>query len=419
MSGFTLVSGLGEAGVQDCVTPEETLKTWMFTYDGVGVKVKQVYTEGESVLITYYYAGGSYEVQTDGTTETLKQYYSIAGMTVAVRAGDDWSYFLTDHLGSVVGVTDDVGALISEARYMPFGEVRDLGEQVNGITQTDFGYTFQRNMPDTGLMDYKARSYDPWLGRWTQPDTIVPGAANPQAWNRYGYVGINPINATDPSGHKCKSDGDECEKEEIFEITIILKTKYSIDINGGWTVEQLKMLRSVLSNYSHYLGGIDKLNGILEKAASNLGIDKIGFTRVAGSGSIGNKNGSNGTYSAAWCNVKNTKCSGNFGNIVLSDNVFTPDYQKIMSFRKILKLNYSQGMQMTVAHELSHVFLSVNTDILNEFGVSFPNRPTNPQSNDENLANVLAAYIVTGGISWPGNDDLFDFVKAKSGQWKP
>ena len=58
-------------------------------------------------------------------------------------------------------------------------------------------------------MDYKARAYDPWLGRWTQLDTIVPGAANPQAWNRFAYVGNNPINAIDPSGHKACIDWDK------------------------------------------------------------------------------------------------------------------------------------------------------------------------------------------------------------------
>ena len=94
---------------------------------------------------------GQYEVQTDGTTETVKQYYSIAGMTVAVRADDDWSYFLTDHLGSVVAVTDDAGVLISEARYMPSRTVRPRAGFASGvgevrtdvgiaITQTDFGY---------------------------------------------------------------------------------------------------------------------------------------------------------------------------------------------------------------------------------------------------------------------------------------
>jgi len=57
-------------------------------------------------------------------------------------------------------------------------------------------------MPDTGLMDYKARAYDPWLGKFIQPDCIVPGALNPQAYNRFGYSFNNPIIFMDPSGHQ-------------------------------------------------------------------------------------------------------------------------------------------------------------------------------------------------------------------------
>ena len=50
-------------------------------------------------------------------------------------------------------------------------------------------------------MDYKARFYSPYLNHMTQPDTIIPDASNPQAWNRFGYVLNNPINYSDPSGH--------------------------------------------------------------------------------------------------------------------------------------------------------------------------------------------------------------------------
>jgi hypothetical protein len=34
-----------------------------------------------------------------------------------------------------------------------------------------------------------------------QPDSLVPGAANPQMFNRYAYTNNNPINFSDPSGH--------------------------------------------------------------------------------------------------------------------------------------------------------------------------------------------------------------------------
>jgi RHS repeat-associated protein len=121
-------------------------------------------------------------------------------------------YFLTDHLGSVVVVTDTDGALLSQQRYMPFGQVRtDVG---NGVDQTDFGYTGQRDMDaqgnqySLGLMDYRARMYSPLLGSFIQPDSIVPGAGNPQAWNRYAYVFGNPLIYSDPSGHGCYIDGN-------------------------------------------------------------------------------------------------------------------------------------------------------------------------------------------------------------------
>ena len=44
--------------------------------------------------------------------------------------------------------------------------------------------------------------YSPRLGRFIQPDTIVPGAGNPQNFNRFSYVGNNPIMFVDPSGHE-------------------------------------------------------------------------------------------------------------------------------------------------------------------------------------------------------------------------
>ena len=81
---------------------------------------------------------------------------------------------------------------------MPFGAVRD---DVGTLSQTDFTYTFQRNLPDVGLMDYRARFYSPYLNHMTQPDTIIPDPANSQDWNRYSYARNNPIRYTDPSGH--------------------------------------------------------------------------------------------------------------------------------------------------------------------------------------------------------------------------
>jgi RHS repeat-associated protein len=52
--------------------------------------------------------------------------------------------------------------------------------------------TGQREEAGIGLYYYRARWYDPVLGRFAQADTIVPGAGNPGAWDRYAYVGTTP-----------------------------------------------------------------------------------------------------------------------------------------------------------------------------------------------------------------------------------
>ena len=39
------------------------------------------------------------------------------------------------------------------------------------------------------------------LGRFIQPDTIVPNPGDPQSLNRYSYAANNPVRYTDPSGH--------------------------------------------------------------------------------------------------------------------------------------------------------------------------------------------------------------------------
>ncbi len=58
-------------------------------------------------------------------------------------------------------------------------------------------------------MDYRARFYSQSLGRFIQPDTIIPNPSSPQSWNRYSYVLNSPVNLNDPSGHE---SGDMCDR---------------------------------------------------------------------------------------------------------------------------------------------------------------------------------------------------------------
>jgi RHS repeat-associated protein len=57
-----------------------------------------------------------------------------------------------------------------------------------------------------GKEDGECRYYDPEIGRFISPDTIVPDPYNPQCLNRYSYCLNNPLKYTDPSGHDYYSD---------------------------------------------------------------------------------------------------------------------------------------------------------------------------------------------------------------------
>jgi hypothetical protein len=78
-------------------------------------------------------------------------------------------------------------------------------------------------------MFYNARWYDSTTGRFAQADSIIPGAGNSSAWDRYAYTLNNPLRYTDPTGHRnCEEDGYNCPGDEKPKKPIF----YSFD--GGW-----------------------------------------------------------------------------------------------------------------------------------------------------------------------------------------
>jgi RHS repeat-associated protein len=60
-----------------------------------------------------------------------------------------------------------------------------------------FGFAGGLYDPDTGLVRFGARDYDPVIGRWLAKDPIAFGGGQT---NLYVYAGNDPINQIDPSG---------------------------------------------------------------------------------------------------------------------------------------------------------------------------------------------------------------------------
>jgi len=135
---------------------------------------------------TIVYIGNYYEWH--GTvTETIKYYY-VGTVRVAMKTGDEMpKWLLGDHLGSTSVVANYDGSLDARQGYMAWGEQRfPTGASP---LPTTFRYTGQREDSYIKLYWYGSRWYDPELGRWNQPDTIVPGVGEDGNPNAIGYMG--------------------------------------------------------------------------------------------------------------------------------------------------------------------------------------------------------------------------------------
>jgi RHS repeat-associated protein len=77
--------------------------------------------------------------------------------------------------------------------YGPWGEV--LVDTSPGFQP--FGFSGGLYSPETGLVRFGARDYDPVLARWTAKDPLLFDAGDT---NLYAYVGSDPINFVDPTG---------------------------------------------------------------------------------------------------------------------------------------------------------------------------------------------------------------------------
>jgi len=86
----------------------------------------------------------------------------------------------------------------------PYGEVfaqTDGNWDKQGVNNFRYKYNSQQ-LDDTGLMYFKARFYDPAVGRFITADPTIPNMFSSQSFNRYMFVSGSPVNFMDEGGYK-------------------------------------------------------------------------------------------------------------------------------------------------------------------------------------------------------------------------
>ncbi len=174
-------------------------ETCTFAYGPTGERVKGSWWPCTATTYFGYDSQGSggYEditAEYDGSGNEQASYTHGPGADepLAVRRGGSQYSYHHDGLGSVTRMTDGGESTARSYRYDAFGRITSE----SGSLSNFYAFTSREKHPGSSMYYYRARTYDPDVGRFTgrDPAGMVDGP------NVYLYAGNNPVNFVDPSG---------------------------------------------------------------------------------------------------------------------------------------------------------------------------------------------------------------------------
>ena len=196
--------------VQVSITPAQGPSTTVtFAYDHRGRRVRKTVSQTGSVPVVTDYVYDEDDVilivetpQAPEATPTITRVVHGPDVDEPLWLDQDGQLFVlhADALGSVRLVTDAAQTLVERTAYTSFGVPARTGTGV----RHPFAFTGREWDGEIGLYYYRARYYDPEVGRFLSRDPLGL-AAGP---NLYVYAENSPTNAIDPSGTTDSSNLD-------------------------------------------------------------------------------------------------------------------------------------------------------------------------------------------------------------------
>jgi len=163
-----------------------------YTYDGDGRRTGTNVDQGTSV--------NTWDVQSATLLYDGRRTYvdGLQGLAYDVDGNGTLEVFHQDGLGSERAVSYSNGNVTQTYGTTAYGVPNAAWTQ--GSSNQSFQYTGQQRDVATGFVYLRARMYDPNTGRFIQQDPLRDSGPGVTGWNRYAYMGDNPVNGTDPSG---------------------------------------------------------------------------------------------------------------------------------------------------------------------------------------------------------------------------
>jgi len=141
----------------------------IYTYNGFGQRVKKE-VDGVVTLFHYDFEGKLIaEGLPNGTITTEYLYMGSSPLAMVDVNTNVIYYYVNNHLGTPVMITNDIGKMVWEAVYDPFGQADVSG---NSTVVNNLRFSGQYYDEETGLHYNYHRYYDPRTGRYLTPDKI-------------------------------------------------------------------------------------------------------------------------------------------------------------------------------------------------------------------------------------------------------
>jgi RHS repeat-associated protein len=160
-----------------------------FKYDPMERRIEKV-AGGTTYSYTYDKEDIAREVRSDGTTRRYVHGPSIDEPLAWENGWGARTYYHADGLGSVVRHTDGDGLVVLDRRYDAWGNL-ESGQQEPG-----HAFTGREWDSEASAFYYRARYYDPSIGRFLSEDPIGFSGG----LNFYAYVNGRPTTLADPTG---------------------------------------------------------------------------------------------------------------------------------------------------------------------------------------------------------------------------
>ncbi|GAA6619287.1 putative Ig domain-containing protein [Scytonema sp. NUACC26] len=187
------------------VKNKTTGKTTQYIYDGTGNRIKAVSGSTERRFLVAPAMGGGLEstdLITDAAGNLISNYIYAGGSSPLMRIGADGKpvYYLTDAMGTVIGLADGQGASAGKFLYDAFGNILSQVGGNNSAAGGDFRFQGQWLESESGLYHFRARDYDPATGLFLSRDPVDIIETEPESFNPYQFVYNNPYVYSDPTG---------------------------------------------------------------------------------------------------------------------------------------------------------------------------------------------------------------------------